>query len=244
MTVTVAGVDVGYFESNESHQEYYGYEQGTGSRNATGLDESNVLINDGTTSAYVFVHHSTSNDSWCLFLHYSNSETDQQFQTEVVWNDFNEALTGQFVFVSGQGVDLTQHGTTDVVFSRGDPVRNDGGGSFVYESGTTLTPGTPSAIVQDDPEDETGPGELQNDSYLLNNAGDPVTQHLYRADFGDGAGYRFSPGIHTVALDMRTLTDGRDDGQPLPETWVGVGPDGSSTKTAGDGTSISVSIDV
>jgi hypothetical protein len=43
-----------------------------------------------------------------------------------------------YVFLSGDPLDVGQHGETDYVFHSGDPVPNDGKSSYVFESGTGI----------------------------------------------------------------------------------------------------------
>jgi len=43
-----------------------------------------------------------------------------------------------YIFESGEAIDVGSHGETDYVFASGEPVANSGDSSFVFESGTGL----------------------------------------------------------------------------------------------------------
>lgn len=235
----VNGTEVGFFEDSKTHAEFYGYNQ-SATHQATNLTTGNVITQPGTMTTYVFAHYSTFEESYAVYIHHYGENDTTQYQSKVVWSGYGEGIrnTGYF-FVSGVGVDRTVHGDTSYFFSSGDPIRNDGGGSYVYESGTTLTPGSAGTVVQDEIEDETATGKGA-DSYLTDSNGDPVTQHLLEGERGDGAGYGSVSGSFSFTLSMSSLTDGRDAGQPLPSEWVGVGPSGSVSAS----TSTTLTVDV
>lgn len=243
MSIVVEGVDVGFFETSESNAKFYDYDPNA-THQATGLTTDNVITQPNTRTAYVFFHHSTTDDTWAMFIHHFKDADENTGQAEVVWEGFGDGVKRSgFVFVTGDGIDRTAHGDTNYVEAAGTPVRNVGGGSYVFETGTTLTPFSAYTVAQDEETDLDGSLKSQ-DRYELNSSGDPVTQHYFSWNRGDGGGYAMNPGAFDVTMNMRFLTDGRDDGSPLPTEWVGVGDLNSVSKAAGDGTTLSVSIDV
>jgi hypothetical protein len=243
MSVIVDGVDVGYFETAETNAEFYGYNESS-THQATNLDSSNVILNSSTRTIYFFVHRSTSTGDWAAYIHIYNSNDTNEGQAQVTWTGFGQALqSNRFVRIEDRGIDITQHGETSFVLSENNPVRNDGGGTFVQENGASITPFSAYTVVQDEVTDLSG-DERGQDTYKLNDNRDPVTRNFFAFHRGDGAGYRMTPDSFSFTLELSTLDDGRDSGEPVPDEWVGVGPNGNVSKTAGVGSTLSVTIDV
>jgi len=243
--LTANGTDVGHYATGETAAEFYGYEELT-QHQAQGLVDAGVMNQDGERSTFIYLHENTGDGTFDLGIHHFTGGGDStQLQAQVVFNNFSTLVreTG-FVLVEGVGIDRTAHGDTSYVFAENAPVRNAGGGSFVFESGTSVTPASARTLVQDEPEDETATG-LSADSYLVNSEGDPVTKHLYDGTRGDGGVFAVNQaGQTTVTFEMQLLDDGRDDGQPVPDQWVIRGPNGTVTDSiSGPGDTLDVEVD-
>lgn len=238
------GTDVGVYTDTVSPADFYDYQEES-EHQAQGLESRGITTLNDITS-YILAYQDTSSGDWALFLHhYDDSGSSTQHQSQVVFNGFNQGVTRSgFVNVQGEGIDLTDHGDTSYVYASGTPVRNAGGGSFVYESGSSITPASAYTVVQDEVEDESAGSGQSDDKYEVNSNDDPVTKHLYDASRGDGAGYAMADGVtFTVTLEMQLLDDGRDDGQPVPNQWAAVGPNGTVTEACSVGSTFSVDID-
>lgn len=73
-----------------------------------------------------------------------------------------------FVFESGEAIDLGAHGDHDYVFASGEPVPDTGVSSLVFESGTGLGGGN-SVTIRDDAGEETAALPLIEDSQTIEN---------------------------------------------------------------------------
>lgn len=244
MPLIANGTDVGHYATSESGSEFYGRDEPS-THQAQGLDTAGVTTLPDTPTTYIYLHESTADAAYSVGIHHWHEGSYIQYQAQVIWREFSKIVgANSFVYLEDTGIDLTGHGESEFVFADGQPVRNAGGGSFVYEVGTAVTPASARTVAQDDPEDESATGQGA-DSYLANDDGDPETRHLWTGRRGDGGAYLVEPGVRgEITLEMYTLDDGRDDGQPLNDQWAVRGPDGTVTKPIdGSGASITITIE-
>lgn len=69
VALTMEGTIVDYYESAETHSEFYGYDRNQ-SPNAVGLSDVGVHNQGSTVSAYVLGHRDTANGSFALIVWY------------------------------------------------------------------------------------------------------------------------------------------------------------------------------
>jgi hypothetical protein len=77
-SVVYEGVEAGYFETNETHSEFYNNQYGNSRPHAQGLKDFGMDDQSNIHTTYVFVHRDSGNDSYSLgFWHYRDDDTDQ-----------------------------------------------------------------------------------------------------------------------------------------------------------------------
>lgn len=65
VSLSVEGTEIGFFESNETHTDWYGYNVDV-IPNAEGLHNKGILNQSGVNTIYVIGHHDTGNDTYAI----------------------------------------------------------------------------------------------------------------------------------------------------------------------------------
>lgn len=247
MTFEVNGTEVGVYDTNESHQDFYFADGDDTERpNAVGLADRNLWVNGDEVTAYVFLHRAGDGSLGLGFWFVEDTDTNITAgfaQRTVVENLTDNISSSGFVFDRGQGVLTGGHGQHDFVYAEGTPVTDEGNSDFAFEEGTGLSYENVQTLVEDD--EQSFGGGASDDRYETTFS-DVYADHLYGNVPGDGVIWSVSGGNWSVTASMEEEGSERDTSDTdFPARWYGVGPSGSvDAGPAGAGTSVSITVDV
>lgn len=145
------GVNVGFFETNETHPQFMDYNTSTSGPNSDGFKAFGIDDQTNTRTAYFFVHHDSGNDTYALGAWFY-SEADGSYDMDVIYNGFGDYVKSPSNPEAQDDPESTGSGAADETYvtnGNGDPVAKHRwgygtGDGHMYE----FTPGSISITVE------------------------------------------------------------------------------------------------
>lgn len=245
MPFTVGGYTVSEWSNSQTHEDFYNYTRDGNDPQARGLGDKGVDKKPNTAATYLVLHHYTEEDTYGLVIWHRAAglgDTTGKAGTTCV-NLAGQFQTSGFVFEGGQGIKTGTHGEHDFTYAKGEPVTDNDVSALVHEAGTGLGFRNVTTLAEDEPQDFQDADLFQQDSYTIDR-GNAIAEHLFGWDPGDGVMWGpLSAGTYSFELKMHDIS--RDSDGDYPAEWIVVGPnDWAVAGTAGEGTSVTVEIDV
>lgn len=150
------GTDIGYYETNESHQDFF-EPVGTpsGELDAQGLLDAGVPPTDGNYHLTVFAHYSTTEETFGVGgLIWEENQTDSEPGYSITYGEFDNNDGALVAFEGSSASDDIQRSNGDVIHAGNIGSRGNGDatlfrvdGSFTSDISVTTDSSSPTATI-------------------------------------------------------------------------------------------------